>query len=554
MLSDLIFLRKLLLMVSASGLMIATAFAQTLAQWNFDASVNTPTTVPANATISAAAWTADATTTYPAGVTGQSMSTTKFNTASINTAKYLQFSVTPSANYGMVLGNISFYDQRSGTGPTSWVLRSSLDGYAANLTAVMATSTAFAATPNSVDLGIDFQNITTPVTFRIYAYGASGSTGTWRIDDLTIQGSLFDVSNPIITSSKTAISFTTILTGNPSVANSFVAAGFGLTSDLNVAAPTGYEISLSQSSGYTSSLAFTPSSGTVSSKVIYVRLTGAAAGNFNGNITLSSTGLTTKTIAMSGTVTNQPARTNIATIRGNSNGTNVFTGGRVTVSTQFAPSQIFIQDNTGGISIYNSSKNIATEYALQIGDSVEVFGYKSTFTGLDQITLLQLTKISTPQYIPPPVVINRSELAAHEGELVTIQNVAFPGSGGNYAANTNYAFGFVPVRILSTSGSNTLVGSAIQEATGSITGIAGVYYSDAQLYPRSPADLVVTGAGITDATFRDNNYLNVACWNVEWFGHPTLGPTDNALQATNVATVLNTINADLYQEIGRAHV
>ena len=75
-----IFLRKLLLIAIVSRLTIATAFAQTLAQWNFDASTNTPTTVPANATISAAAWTADATTTYPAGVTGQSMSTTKFNT------------------------------------------------------------------------------------------------------------------------------------------------------------------------------------------------------------------------------------------------------------------------------------------------------------------------------------------------------------------------------------------------------------------------------------------------------------------------------------------
>ena len=546
---NMIFLRKLLLICIASGLTIAVAFAQTLAQWNFDASTNTPTTSPANATISAAAWTTDATTTYSAGVTGQAMSTTKFNTASINTAKYLQFSVTPSANYGMVLGSISFYDQRSGTGPTSWVLRSSLDNYAANLTAAMTPPTAFAATPNSVDLGIEFQNIATPVTFRIYAYGASSSVGTWRIDDLTIQGSLFDVSTPIITTSKTAISFATILTGTPSVANSFVAAGFGLASDLTVSAPTGYEISLSQSNGYASTLAFTPSSGTVSSNVIYVRLIGASTGNFNGNITLSSAGLTTKTIAMSGTVTNQPTRTNIATIRGNSSGTNVFTGGRVTVSTQFAPSQIFIQDNTGGISIYSSSKNIATEFALQIGDSVEIFGYKSTFTGLDQITLLQLTKISTPQYIPPPVVINRSELAAHEGELVTIQNVAFPGIGGNYAANANYAFGFLPVRILSTSNSNTLVGSPIQEATGNITGIAGVYYSDVQLYPRFSADLVATGAGITDATFRDNSYLNVACWNVEWFGHPTLGPSDNALQATNVATVLNTINADLFQVV-----
>ncbi len=527
----------------------ANAAAQTLAQWNFDVNT-TATTIPANATISTAAWSAG-TMSFPAGhttaATDNALSTTGFNTAALNTAKYLQFSVTPNANYAIVLNNVSFYDQKSGTGPTTWVLRSSLDGYATNLNTPTATNTPFAATPNVVELGLDFQNISTAVTFRLYAYGASGSTGTWRVDDLTIEGSLFDVSNPIINASKPTISFTTILTGGPSVSSSFIAAGFGLTADLVINAPTGYEISLSISSGYTSSLSFPQISGRVASTIIYVRLTGVSAGTFNGNLSLTSAGVPTKTVALNGSVVNQPTRTSIGTIRNTSNATNVFTGGRVTVATEFAPSQIFIQDNTGGISIYNSSKNIATEYALQLGDSVEIFGYKSTFNSLDQITLLSLTKISTPQYHPVPLVITRSEMAAHEGELVTIQNISFPGTGGNYAANTNYAFGLLPVRILSTNASNTLVGSPIQEATGNITGIAGVYGVNTQLYPRFIADLTVTGAGITDANFQDANLLDVVAWNLEWFGHPTLGPTDNVLQATNITTIMNTMNADLYQ-------
>lgn len=527
----------------------SNAVAQTLAQWNFDVNT-TATTTPANATVSTATWSAG-TMTFPAGHTSAStdkaLSTTGFNTAAINTAKYLSFSVTPAANYAIVLNNISFYDQKSGTGPTTWVLRSSLDGYAANLNTPTATNTPFADNPNVVELGLDFQNISTAVTFRLYAYGASGSTGTWRVDDLTIEGSLFDVSNPIINTSKPTIAFTTILTGGPSVSSSFIAAGFGLTADLAINAPTGYEISESISTGYTSNLSLPQSSGRVASKVIYVRLTGVNAGNFNGNISLTSAGVPTKTVALSGSVVNQPTRLGIGTIRNMSSGTNVFTGGRVTVATEFAPSQIFIQDNTGGISIYNSSKNIASEYALQLGDSVEIFGFKSSFNSLDQITLLSLTKISTPQYNPVPLVINRSEMAAHEGELVTIQNVAFPGTGGNYAANTNYAFGLLPVRILSTNGSNTLVGSPIQEATGNITGIAGVYGANTQLYPRFIADLTATGAAITDATFQDANALDVVSWNLEWFGHPSLGPTDNALQATNITTVMNTMNADIFQ-------
>lgn len=546
-------LKQLLLIVTLHFCIFPLGFAQTMALWAFDSQTNA-TTTPANGTVSDATWSLG-TISYTSGTTGgatdKAISTTGFNSTAINTAKYLQFTITPNANFAMSINSISFFDQKSGTGPTSWVLRSSLDGYVSDLNSPSpsTTSAAFSATPQAVDLGINFQNITTSVTFRLYAYGASSSAGTWRLDNLTMDGSLYDVSNPIIVASKSAISYSTILTGTPSVSKSFIASGFVLTGDLTVTPPTGYEISLTESSGYTSSLAFTPSSGRVTSKVIYVRLTGATTGNFNGNIALTSPGVPTKNINMSGSVITQPTRTNIATIRTRSNGTNVFTGGRVTVATEFGPNQIFIQDNTGGISVYSGSANIGVDYALQLGDSVEVFGYRSTFSGLDQITILSMNKISTTSYNPPALVITQAEMAAHEGELVTIQNISFPGTGGNYAANTNYPFGLLPVRILSTTTpfSNNIVGTAIQEATGHVTGISGVYNTSLQLYPRSTSDFVTTGAGVTDATFEDANSLDIVTWNIEWFGHPTLGPSDNALQIANVKAVINIINADIYQ-------
>jgi hypothetical protein len=525
--------------------------AQTLTQWRFDGLISA-SVLPSNGAASSAVW-STGTTTFPSGKTGNSgdnaLSTTGFNTTILNVAKYLEFTITPNTNYAMVLNSVSFYDQKSGTGPTNWVLRSSLDGYVADLNSPSpsTTNTPYNVLPNVVELGISFQNINTAVTFRLYAYGATSAAGTWRIDDLTIEGSLFDVSNPIINASKQAISFQTILTGTPSVSRTFNVAGFGLTGGLTVAAPTGYEISDLESSGYIASLSFPQSGGRVASKVVYVRLLGTNAGVFNGNITLTSPNVATKTIAMSGNVVNLPSRKSIANVRTQPNNTNVFTGGRVTVSTQFSPNQVFIQDNSGGISVFNSSKNIAAEYGLQLGDSVEIFGFTGDFNGLNQINLLNLTKINTPQYNPIPSVINASELAAHEGELVTIQNVSYPGIGGNYAANTNYAFGFLPVRILSTNASNNIVGSPIQAATGQITGIVGVFNGNYQFYPRFIADFNPTGLPITDANFQENTALTIATWNVEWFGHPTLGPSDNALQATNVATVLNTLKADLYE-------
>ena len=527
-------------------------FAQVLALWEFD-NQTTATTTPTNGTVSAAAWSIG-TVSYSAGNTSVStdkaISTTGFNSATLNTAKYLEFTITPNANYAMSLSSLSFFDQKSGTGPTTWVLRSSLDSYASNLNGASlgVTSASFSATPQFLDLGLAFQNITTAVTFRLYAYGGTSSSGTWRLDDLTIEGNIIDVSSSTISTSKSSISFSTIIVGAPSVSKSFIVAGFGLTGDLTVTPPTGYEISLSESSGYTSELNFPQVDGRVTSTLIYVRMTGVSVGVFNSNLALTSPNITTKHITLSGNCIVQPTRTNIATIRNYSSGTNIFTGGRVTVATEFGPNQIFIQDVTGGISVYSGTANLGLDYALQLGDSVEVFGYKSSFNALDQITILSFAKITTSQYIPPALVITQAEMAAHEGELVTIQNIQFPGTGGNYSANNNYAFGLLPVRILSTTTpSNNIVGSAIQSASGHVTGISGVYGTNLQLYPRSTNDFTVTGAGITDANFQDNNSLDIVSWNIEWFGHPSSGPSDNNLQMENIKTVINTINADIYQ-------
>jgi hypothetical protein len=40
--------------------------------------------------------------------------------------------------------------------------------------------------------------------------------------------------------------------------------------------------------------------------------------------------------------------------------------------------------------------------------------------------------------------------------------------------------------------------------------------------------------------------LEVVNWNIEWFGSPSLGPSNDALQETNVRTILQSLNADIY--------
>ena len=88
----------------------------------------------------------------------------------------------------------------------------------------------------------------------------------------------------------------------PSPIQSFYASGTGLTSYIIVSAPTNFEISADTDNAFTaSSQLILPQSGI--STPVYVRLkTGLPIGSYNENIVVSSTGMTSQTIALSGNV------------------------------------------------------------------------------------------------------------------------------------------------------------------------------------------------------------------------------------------------------------
>jgi cysteine-rich repeat protein len=108
-----------------------------------------------------------------------------WNTADLDPTAYYAFTVTPAASFAMNLQVFEFDEQRSGTGPVTYVVRSSLDGFTADL-ATGATAAALA--PHQILLGAEFTNLTAPVEFRIYAFGTTASGGTWRIDNVEVYG------------------------------------------------------------------------------------------------------------------------------------------------------------------------------------------------------------------------------------------------------------------------------------------------------------------------------------------------------------------------------
>jgi hypothetical protein len=109
----------------------------------------------------------------------------------------------------------------------------------------------------------------------------------------------------------TLTAFTTTV-GTASATQIITVGGSLLTAGIVVTAPAGYEVSLSATTGFASTVTVPQTGGTAASTAVYVRLTGAATGTFAGNVALTSTGATTVNVAVTGAVT--PAGTPAPTI------------------------------------------------------------------------------------------------------------------------------------------------------------------------------------------------------------------------------------------------
>ncbi len=111
--------------------------------------------------------------------------------------------------------------------------------------------------------------------------------------------------NPQLTVSVTELTDFRYMVGNgPSASKNFTISGTDLTDVVTLTAPTNFELSLTPDNGYFDSDELSPINSTIAETTIYVRLkAGLNVGNYSGNVTIVS-GDITKTITLSGTVTN----------------------------------------------------------------------------------------------------------------------------------------------------------------------------------------------------------------------------------------------------------
>ena len=208
---------------------------------------------------------------------GVSLTTSSASTSSIVSGTA---SITMTA---ALSGTTNFY------GRSFWV-QYYIDGTLSATSAIVASTSSFTTTLPTSGLSVASHNIVPVITDRIIYY--KGSTIS-----LTVTPA------PAVSASTSSLtSFGAVCIGSQSSQQSFTVSGSNLSSNLVVTPPTGFLISTTSGSSYSSSaINLTPSSGTVGTTTIYAVFAPAASGSSNVNITVSSTGATSQTVSVSGT-------------------------------------------------------------------------------------------------------------------------------------------------------------------------------------------------------------------------------------------------------------
>ena len=126
-------------------------------------------------------------------------------TGAVNTAKYYQIKVDTVKGTSLTITSLNFAFQRNATGVRSFSVRSSIDGYTANIAAstggdtllkIKGTNEFFvrydttsSLTGCTISLGAAFKNQEKPITFRIYGWNAEDAAGSFGIDNVNFVGS-----------------------------------------------------------------------------------------------------------------------------------------------------------------------------------------------------------------------------------------------------------------------------------------------------------------------------------------------------------------------------
>jgi hypothetical protein len=168
-----------------------------IAQFSFTNSIGDELTFaadsqPANGTVSSISRGAGLTP----NISADRFSSRAWSLNGLDVNDYYTFSITPQTGFQTTLTGLSLDEGRSGTGPTNWAVYSSLDNFNAALSSFnIAPSDTSMRLNQTILLNGSFENLDSSVEFRFYAWDATSGSGTWRIDNVKLFGSIDPVTS-----------------------------------------------------------------------------------------------------------------------------------------------------------------------------------------------------------------------------------------------------------------------------------------------------------------------------------------------------------------------
>jgi hypothetical protein len=319
---------------------------------------------------------------------------------------------------------------------------------------------------SNITVGTSGTITSTPVYVRIPASATSGNyTGNITLSstgatskNIVVTGTV-TASTPVISVSGNLTALSTTY-GTASPTSSFTISGANMTAPITVTPPAGFQLSTSSTDNFSSNLTIQPTAGTIPNTTIHVRLSPAAnVGTYSGNISLTSTGTTEKTIATASSTISKATQTidAIANIGSKTFGDAAFAvttpssssslpttlsvkSGPATISgntvTLTGAGTVVIAANQAGNANYNAASEVTTSFTVSKGAQT-IGAFTSIGTKAFGDAPFAVTAPSSSSSLPVTLSV-KSGPATISGNTVTLTGVGSVTLAANQAGNDNY--------------------------------------------------------------------------------------------------------------------
>lgn len=220
--------------------------------------------------------------------------------ANLDTALYFQFEVDANSGYNLTANNLDFHTRRSNTGAKNFDVKTSADGFNASIfTGTIGTSDK----ANSFQFPTGFTGLN-KLTVRIYGYGATGTSGTFRLANVQISGTVNLTSTQVTVTAPNSINLGNVYSGFAKL-DSFSLAGNNWPVGTYIFTKAPVQIGEFANGPFSDTL-WLNHGGTVTNKPIFISCNATTLGAFTDSIIFVADTLV-KIIPVTGTVIAAPA-------------------------------------------------------------------------------------------------------------------------------------------------------------------------------------------------------------------------------------------------------